>query len=466
MSDENNRQIQAVAAGAGILALVAALSLRRMPRWLRAVIVALIIGLACGAGAVAYRTSIEPTTLTVAAGSFDGELPKLMTAIAARLAASNAPVRLKVVEKMTAGDAADAFAKGETDLAVVRADSGDLSSARAIMVVGHSVVLLLASAGAGVSDVDDLKGKTLGVVAGGLNQAVVNAISKQYDFERNKVRIRDLMPPEVPQAVLSKQVQAVLLVMPISEKYISRLRDALLRNPKLKVSLVPIESAGAIAAVHKAYESFDVPKGTIRGAPAVPDDDLTTLRLPLYLVASKKVSDDVAGALAKGVLDVRRDLSNEYPLLTQISEPSTDKDAFMPVHPGAAAYFSGDQKSFFDKHGDQFFYGSMLLGTLGSLLAGAWKFMTQKSDPGAPPLTRLFAVMDDVRAAQSEADLVKAETAIDDILRGQLDPKDTGGAEAADTAALSLATHRLERLLERRRMELRSVRGPVLAASG
>ena len=43
------------------------------------------------------------------------------------------------------------------------------------------------------------------------------------------------------------------------------------------------------------------PKGSIRGSPAVPDDDLTTLRLPLYLVADKKLSNDVVGALAKAL---------------------------------------------------------------------------------------------------------------------------------------------------------------------
>ena len=72
--------------------------------------------------------------------------------------------------------------------------------------------------------------------------------------------------------------------------------------------------------------------------------------------------------------------------------------------------------------------------------------------------------MDDVRRAQSEADLAKAETRIDEILRGQLDRSD--GGEGADTAALSLATHRLERLLERRLIELGSVHRPVLSASG
>ena len=36
------------------------------------------------------------------------------------------------------------------------------------------------------------------------------------------------------------------------------------------------------------------------------------------------------------------------------------------------------KKTFFDKYGDQIFYGSMLLGTLTSLFAAAWKFMTKK----------------------------------------------------------------------------------------
>ena len=45
--------------------------------------------------------------------------------------------------------------------------------------------------------------------------------------------------------------------------------------------------------------------------------------------------------------------------------------------------------------------------------------MRQKPDDATePPLTRLFAVMDDVCRAQSEADLAKAETRIDEILSG------------------------------------------------
>ena len=458
-SDRSQNIAAGVAVGAGALAMVAAIASSRAPRWVRVTLVLGLLVLAAGAGVYAYRTTSQPTTLTVAAGSYDGDAPKLVSAIASRLASGDAPVRLKVVDKMNAADAAAAFAKGETDLAVVRPDIGDLSSARAVMVVAHAVVLVIAPPGSTVTSMDDLKGKTIGVVSAAINQTVTSVIGKEYDFEKNKTRLRDLPLTEVGQALQGKQVQALLVVMPISEKYIALLRDLLLRGPKVpkgKVAVVPIDSAGAIAVLHPAFESYDLPKGTIRGSPAVPDEDVTTLRMPIYLVANRKVSDDVAGALVKAVFDARRELIAEHPILAQITAPDKDKDAFIPIHPGASAYFEGEQKTFFDKYSDQLFYGSMLLGSLASLLAGAWKFMVRGDDkaPVERPLTRLFALMDEVRNARDEAELARAEQTIDDILRAQLEGAPPGEIDAGEASAVSLATHRLERMLNQQRAAL------------
>ena len=52
-------------------------------------------------------------TLTVAAGSADGETARLMSTIAMRLASTNAPVRLQVVDEGNALDAAKAFSGGQ-----------------------------------------------------------------------------------------------------------------------------------------------------------------------------------------------------------------------------------------------------------------------------------------------------------------------------------------------------------------
>jgi len=130
---------QSIAIVAGIVAILAALATGRLPRWLRIALVASLAVLACGLGLLGYRYATHPAVLTVAVGSIDGDAVRLMSAVEARMAETNAPVRLRVVDKGTALGAIDAFAAGETDLAVARADVGDLSSARTVVLITHAV---------------------------------------------------------------------------------------------------------------------------------------------------------------------------------------------------------------------------------------------------------------------------------------------------------------------------------------
>ena len=73
----------------------------KLPVWLRIAVVAVLVALAAGASLFAYRWYVRPVTLSIAVGSLDGEAPKVLSAIASRLAVTNAPVRLKVVETAT-----------------------------------------------------------------------------------------------------------------------------------------------------------------------------------------------------------------------------------------------------------------------------------------------------------------------------------------------------------------------------
>jgi TRAP transporter TAXI family solute receptor len=453
---------QQVAVAAGILAIIFAVMSGRLPRWLRITLVVGLVAIAGGAALFAYRYVTQPTTLTIAAGSLDGDVPRIMSAMAARMASTKSPVRLKVLETLNAVDSAKAFADGRADLAVARADAVDVSIARSVLTVTHGVVLIVAPPGSSLESMDDLKGKMVGVAAGEVNHKVVAALTQQYGLDAAKVRFKDLTPSEVPQAIQSKQIQALLVVIPISEKYLAMLRDAFPRNAKGTLGLVPIEAASAIEAVAPPYKSYDLPKGTLRGSPPVPDDDLTTLRVPFFLVANKKLDDDVVGALAKAMMEARRDLIGAYPLLAQVSEPDTDKDAFIPIHPGAAAYFDGDQKTIFDKYGDQFFYGSMLLGSLMSIFAAAWKFMTRKTEEADQrPSMRLLALVNKINEARDDKDLATIEVDIDEIIKSQLEKGSGGDADAGEMAALGLATRRLEYLMAQRRMVLNGHAGAV-----
>lgn len=163
-------QYQQIAIGAGLLAVVVAIAAGRLPRWLRVMLVIALAALAGGVGLFAYRYVSNPTTLTVVAGSLDGDIARFMAALASRMASTNSAVRLKVIDKGTALEAAKAFSAGEADLVVARADAEDLSAAQTVIVVTRGVVLIVAPPGISIEDMDGLKGKTVGVVGGGVNQ--------------------------------------------------------------------------------------------------------------------------------------------------------------------------------------------------------------------------------------------------------------------------------------------------------
>src|SRR3979490_1810126 len=158
-----------------------------------------VVGLASGAGLLAYRYYTRPVTLSVAVGSIDGEAAKAMSAIASRLVSTNAPVRLKVVDSGTALEATEAFAAGRVALAgvrgggggldfrVVRGDVGDLSQARAVVVVSHMVVLIVAPPGSSIDSIDKLKGRRVGVIGGDTNRKIVDVLCKEFGLDRDKV---------------------------------------------------------------------------------------------------------------------------------------------------------------------------------------------------------------------------------------------------------------------------------------
>src|SRR5438552_2250290 len=177
----------------------------KLPLWLRLVLIAGVTILAAGAGLFGYRYYTRPVTLTVAVGSIDGEAAKAMSAIASRLLTTNAPVRLKVIDSGSALGAADAFSKGQVDLAVVRSDVGDLSQAQAVIVVTHAIVMIVAPPGSSIDSVEKLKGHTVGVVGGEANSKVVEVLTKEYDLSR-KVAFKNVAPADAHQAVQSKSV--------------------------------------------------------------------------------------------------------------------------------------------------------------------------------------------------------------------------------------------------------------------
>jgi TRAP-type uncharacterized transport system substrate-binding protein len=423
----------------------------RLPLWLRFLLLVGVVVFAAGAGLLGYRYYSRPVTLTVAVGSIDGEAAKAMSVIASEFVSTNAPVRLKIIDSGTALEAADAFAAGKVNLAVVRGDVGDLSQAQAVVVVSHLAVLIIAPPGSSIDSIENLKGRAVGVVGGVANAKIVDVLTREYDLTAAKVVFKNLAVTDVRQAVQSKQVSALLVVIPLAQKYLSLVRGFFQLDHKKAPVLIPIDSAAAIAGAERAFESFDVPKGTLRGSPPVPDDDVTTLRTSLYLVANKKLGADLVTSLTQAIMRVRRDLLREQPIFAQITAPSTDQDAYLPLHPGAAAVYNSTTQSFMDEYGNWIYLTPMVLGGAATMLAAAWKFLGIGNRSTEGPLDSLYALARRIRKVEAEADLSDIEEDIDRILRAERAKSAAGDESAVDDATLNVAAHRLESLIHDRR---------------
>jgi len=428
---------------------------RALPFWARITLLAGVVGVVAGAALISFQLYRRPAVLTLAVGSSDGDARQIASLLAGRLATTNSPVRIRIENAGNALDAAKLFAVRKVDLAIVRADAGDLHEGRAVALTARGVLTIVAPPGSGMTDITKLRGHTVGVVDGEINHGVVEVLKKEYALDRANVVFRDLQAADARQALQSKEVSALLLVAPLTEKHLAWIKSLFREAASSSPILIPVDAAGAIAGGKGPYESFDIPKGTLRGAPAAPADDVTTLRVGYYLVANRHLSATVAGDLARKVMSARRDLVGEQPLLSGIAAPDLDADAFLPVHPGAAAFFNGTQESFMDRYGNAIYLTPMVLGALASVFAAAWRFLgVRSSEAGAGVPEELYGLSARIREAPDEAALSAIEAEIDTSLHARL--AGLAGEEdmAAGATMLIAATHRLDNLVHHRRVML------------
>ena len=106
------------------------------------------------------------------------------------------------------------------------------------------------------------------MVGGEINRQVVDVLTREYELAKAGVVFKNIAPADTRRAIDSREINAILIVIPLTEKYLTLVRNLFPQNGKANPVMIPIKSAGAIAQTVRAYESFDVPKGTLRGAPA------------------------------------------------------------------------------------------------------------------------------------------------------------------------------------------------------
>jgi TRAP transporter TAXI family solute receptor len=414
-----------------------------------------VLGL-IGLGAVALYVMTLPRTLSIAVGPPGSENHRLVTVLAQLLVREKSSTRLRIVTTDGGAASAAAVSASAVDLAVVRSDVDTPSQGLVVAVLRRDQVMILAHPDAGIENVPDLAGKTVGVVfAQGANQALLQRVLAHHGMSAADVAITVVPLDQVASAMNERRVDAIFSVgNPLTRQatdLVGRVATGVAKPPVF----VPIIQAEAMAQRSTAVEAAEILRGAFSGAPPRPAETVKTLAILHRLVAQRTLDEDVIAAFTQTLFSLRPAMTLEFPAAQLIEAPDTDRGANYPVHPGATAYIEGNIKSFLDRYSEWFYLIVMMLGIGGSAVAGLAS-LAQGRGRGhrKAELMELSNMLALARRAEELPALEALEARLDAAFAATLERMAAQDLDTGEIAAYTLALDQLRRAIAERRLAL------------
>jgi TRAP transporter TAXI family solute receptor len=396
-----------------------------------------------------YYYAMRPVTLRIAVGPPNSDDVKVVQALTQAFNQAHGHIRLRPIQTDSATASAQMLAGGKADLAIIRGDLDVPKDAQAVATLRKNVVVLWVppaakgkarKAGPKITKITQLSGRRVGVV--GRTPANVNLLKlilQQYGIDPAKVDIVQFPASESADAIRSQKADVYFAAGPVNSKITMDAINASTRDGSTPTFLT-IDSAEAIAQNHPIYEASEIPAGAFGGSPDRPEEEIKTISFSHHIVADKNLSESTVSAFTRQLFAIRQAVMAEFPLAAKIETPDTDKDAAIPVHPGAAAFVDGEEKTFSDRYSDYIWWGLMGLSAMGS--AGAWFAGYLKKDErnnNTSLRERLLEMLAEARRSDSAEDLDRLQSEADDIMRDTLHGFDHGTIDEGGLTAFNMA---------------------------
>jgi TRAP-type uncharacterized transport system substrate-binding protein len=408
-------------------------------------------------------------TLRIAVGPAGSNDAKLVDAMAKTFARERRPIRLALIVTERAELSTQLLREGKADLAVVRGDELP-ADAQAVAIMRKNVLALWApQTRAGrdgkkgppikLTSVDQLAGRKVGLLGRApANAELMKALLTMSGVAPEKVEIIVFATADAAKMAADPALDAFATIGPTDSRLTAEAISATART-RGEPKFLAVESSEALAKKYPQYESAEIPPSSFNSLPQRPEDTVETIGFSHLIVARKAVSEATVTSFTRQLFTDRQSILRELPGLATLEKPDTDKDSSVPVHPGAAAYIDGTERTFVETYSDYFWGGLLLLSGLGS--AGAWFRAFVRRDEKAKHLLlreQLLDLITRTRDEQSLETLGQMEAVVDGILRDTLTFYEDGAIEEGQLAAFGLALEQFRHVAAERRR--------VLEASG
>jgi TRAP transporter TAXI family solute receptor len=416
-----------------------------------------IVGTLALAAVVTYGLYLtRPMPLRIAVGPPGSEDARLVAAIAAQLGRDRAAIRLRVIPKDGPEEAAAAIDSNEAAVAIVRRDFAMPARGQAIAILRRNVVVLAVPPDSKIAKISDLAGRKVGYVRRTSNSKLLTTVLTHYEVPTQDINATAVDPGDLGEMVRAGKIDALLLTGAVTNPTMAELITALSRDGR-PPKIIPISESDAIAQRLPAYESSQIVAGAFGGTPPRPAESIETIGFSHYVVVHSSLDEQAAGDLARLLFGIRSSLAAEFPAITRIEAPSTDKDAAVAVHSGAAAYFDGTQKNFFDRYSDYFYLAVMLISILGSAVAGLVTYANGANRQNNKLLlNRLLELVKATHCVETEAELNALQDEADEILAATIAQAAEDRVSHAGLSAFTLALNQVRGAIAARRTALQA----------
>ncbi len=425
---------------------------------IRATILAVLLCMALG-----YFAYNQPTKLTIAVGPIDSYDARIIDAIALRLQNRRESVQLKVVYTDGSAASSEALDNGKVDLAVIRGDLPKQPSAGLVVTLHRDPVMILTTPETNIKAIADLRGKKVGVIRArpadnntvSINTLLLKTIFTYYGISERSVTLVPITMNDALKAIDDKRIDAVFSVSPLNDANLMRIVENMSIGTKAGAVFIPISELEAIILKNPLLLKDEIVRGAFGGQPATPSEAIPTISVTHSIAANNTLSDAVIADLTRNIFKLRPILAREIKLASSIEVPSSDKNAAMPLHPGAAAYIDNEEQTFFDKYGDFLYIAAMLVGLLGSGIAAL--ISRWSSDARSAALKHIedsVKLVGEVRSAQTAQDVDLIEMYADKLVEKVVHNAVQSHLNQTDLASFNIAINHVRQAVNDKRRHL------------
>jgi len=299
-------------------------------------------------------------TVLIASGRETDDSYKAARILADHINSQNTYLQLRVIQTQGANRNLDLLLNGQADLALVHYDPKLVGQASSVAILFEDVVQIISRPNFKFTHFGDLVGKNVafGTARSGEPQ-VFQLLEDHYNLASKSISTIETSWNSAVWGFKRGLIDAIFRVkFANNEELMDLISDT-------NSNIGGINQSQALEFKYPYFKRIEIPTGTYVGDPAIPAQNLESIAMERFIVASNKLDPEVVRDITEILFDEREYLLLRSTLFGFMKAPEIN--SLIPVHEGAEAYFNRENPSFLQRNAELLALSLTILAILGSV---------------------------------------------------------------------------------------------------